>query len=89
MFTDLGKDWSHGPPSDFCRFIPMIYIVKLDLHNYEINTYVNDLNIIDKPLLRDDNGLSAVISIDPTLIHVSKPCLLYEARAFEMKLECP
>lgn len=56
MFTDLGKDWSSGPPSGYYRFIPMIYAVELDLHQYEINTYVNDHNIIDKPLLREENG---------------------------------
>ncbi|EIN11333.1 hypothetical protein PUNSTDRAFT_98433 [Punctularia strigosozonata HHB-11173 SS5] len=57
MFTDLSKDWAHGPPSDLNRFIPMNYAIKMDLRNYEINAYVNDLNIIDKPLLRDENAL--------------------------------
>ncbi|KZT28945.1 hypothetical protein NEOLEDRAFT_1057065 [Neolentinus lepideus HHB14362 ss-1] len=57
MFTDLAKDWSSGPPSDYNRFIPMHYTAKVDLHNYEINTYVNDHNIIDKPLLREENAL--------------------------------
>lgn len=55
MLTDLGKDWSSGPPSDFYRFIPMHYVVELDLHDYELNTYVNDHNIIDKPLIKEDN----------------------------------
>lgn len=55
MLTDLGKDWSSGPPSDFYRFIPMHYVVELDLHDYEVNTYVNDHNIIDKPLIKEDN----------------------------------
>ncbi|KAI0358672.1 hypothetical protein OH77DRAFT_1587674 [Trametes cingulata] len=57
MFTDLGKDWSTGPPSDYNLFTPMIYIVDLDMHNYDINLYVNDHNIIDKPLIREDNAL--------------------------------
>ncbi|TFK54421.1 hypothetical protein OE88DRAFT_1676060 [Heliocybe sulcata] len=57
MFTDLAKDWSSGPPSDYNRFVPMRYVAQVDLHNYEINTYVNDHNIIDKPLLRDENAL--------------------------------
>lgn len=56
MLTDLGKDWSAGPPSDYHRFIPMLYAVDLDMHNYEINAYVNDHNIIDKPLIKEDNG---------------------------------
>lgn len=58
MFTDLGKDWASGPPADYHRFIPMLYIVDVHMQNYEINTYVNDHNIIDKPLLRDENGQS-------------------------------
>ncbi|KAI0958666.1 hypothetical protein AcV7_004416 [Taiwanofungus camphoratus] len=57
MLTDLGKDWSAGPPSDYHRFIPMLYAVDLDMHNYEINAYVNDHNIIDKPLIKEDNAL--------------------------------
>ncbi|KAI0645908.1 hypothetical protein C8Q79DRAFT_910949 [Trametes meyenii] len=57
MFTDLGKDWSTGPPSDYNLFTPMIYVVDLDMHNYDINLYVNDHNIIDKPLIREDNAL--------------------------------
>ncbi|OSD07084.1 hypothetical protein PYCCODRAFT_793525 [Trametes coccinea BRFM310] len=57
MFTDLGKDWSTGPPSDYNLFTPMIYVVDLDMHNYDINLYVNDQNIIDKPLIKEDNAL--------------------------------
>ncbi|KAI0743929.1 hypothetical protein C8Q80DRAFT_1355680 [Daedaleopsis nitida] len=57
MFTDLAKDWSSGPPSDYYTFTPMIYVIDLDMHNYTINLYVNDHNIIDKPLIREDNAL--------------------------------
>ncbi|KAH9055046.1 hypothetical protein EDB87DRAFT_1580073 [Lactarius vividus] len=57
MFTDLGKDWSSGPPSDYFTWVPMRYAVDLDLRNYVIHTYVNDHNIIDKPLLREENAL--------------------------------
>ncbi|KAH9930383.1 hypothetical protein B0H21DRAFT_878964 [Amylocystis lapponica] len=57
MLTDLGKDWSAGPPGDYNRFIPMVYAINVDLHNYEINMYVNDHNIIDKPLIREDNTM--------------------------------
>lgn len=58
MFTDLGKDWASGPPGGYHRFIPMVYAIELNLQRYEINTYVNDHNIIDKPLLREENGES-------------------------------
>ncbi|KAI1795480.1 hypothetical protein LXA43DRAFT_1178514 [Ganoderma leucocontextum] len=57
MFTDLGKDWSSGPPTDNNLFVPMIYVIDLDMHNYAINLYVNDHNIIDKPLIKEDNAL--------------------------------
>ena len=57
MLADLGKDWASGPPSDFSRFIPMLYAVEVDLQSYELNTYVNDQNIIDKPLIREENGV--------------------------------
>ena len=56
MFTDLAKDWVSGPPANYERFIPMVYKVEVNLQNYEINTYVNDHNIIDKPLIREENG---------------------------------
>lgn len=60
MFTDLGKDWATGPPSDYHRFVPMLYVVELELHHFELNLYVNDHNIIDKPLIRDENGESII-----------------------------
>ena len=58
MFTDLGKDWAAGPPTGYNRFVPMLYVLDIHLENFELNTYVNDHNIIDKPLLRDENGTS-------------------------------
>lgn len=57
MFTDLGKDWASGPPSDWKRWVPTVYSVNLNLHRYEMNLYANDQNIIDKPLVREDNAL--------------------------------
>ncbi|KAF6761220.1 hypothetical protein DFP72DRAFT_34729 [Ephemerocybe angulata] len=57
MFTDLGKDWSSGPPTDWQKFIPMVYQAQIELHHYELNLYLNDHNIIDKPLLREENAL--------------------------------
>ncbi|KAK7692730.1 hypothetical protein QCA50_004363 [Cerrena zonata] len=57
MLSDLGRDWASGPPGDYHRFIPMLYAVEVDLQAYELNTYVNDQNIIDKPLIREENAL--------------------------------
>lgn len=56
MFTDLGKDWSSGPLGDHNRFIPIVYKLAVDMQNYDIKTYVNDHNIIDKPLIPEENG---------------------------------
>jgi hypothetical protein len=72
MFTDLGKDWAAGPPSDYYRFVPTLYVVELELHHYELNLYVNDHNIIDKPLIRDENGQFL-------LVLFFSPCLNIEA----------
>lgn len=58
MFIDLGKDWTTGPPTDYQRFIPMIYATSIDLRHCELNMYANDHNILDKPLIRDENGKS-------------------------------
>ncbi|KAF5370617.1 hypothetical protein D9758_002040 [Tetrapyrgos nigripes] len=57
MFTDLGKDWAAGPPSDYHRFVPMVYQVGIDMHHYQIQLYANDHNIIDKPLIKEENGM--------------------------------
>lgn len=56
MLTDLGRDWSSGPPHDFNTYIPMIYGVNLGLSEFELNLFANDHNVVDKPLSRDDNG---------------------------------
>jgi len=56
MFTDLGKDWASGPPTDYHKFIPIIYGFKLEMHHFEMNLYANDQNIVDKPLIKEENG---------------------------------
>jgi hypothetical protein len=56
MFTDLARDWISGPPTDYDRFVPMIYTFQLDMHRYKTFLYANDQNIIDKPLVHDENG---------------------------------
>lgn len=56
LFADLGKDWATGPPSDYYTWTPITYAVDFDMRNYELNLYVNDHNIIDKPQLREENG---------------------------------
>ncbi|KAJ3517254.1 hypothetical protein NLJ89_g626 [Agrocybe chaxingu] len=67
MFTDLGKDWVSGPPTDYQKFIPMIYDINLEMHHFVLNLYANDQNIIDKPLIREENDL-AVLLMPTTLV---------------------
>jgi hypothetical protein len=55
MFIDLGKDWAAGPPADYQRFTPTVYALEFEMHHFELNMYANDHNIIDKPLIRDEN----------------------------------
>jgi hypothetical protein len=56
MFIDLGKDWTSDPPADHTRFIPVLHLFRLEMHYFELNLYANDHNIIDKPLVKDENG---------------------------------
>lgn len=64
MFTDLAKDWTSGPPNDYERFIPMNYVFELEMYHFEMNLYVNDHNIIDKPLVKDENCKWLSLSVD-------------------------
>ncbi|THH07232.1 hypothetical protein EW145_g3529 [Phellinidium pouzarii] len=57
MITDLGKDWSSGPPSNFNTFVPITYGLSLTLNTFEFNMYANDHNIIDRPLEKRQNVL--------------------------------
>lgn len=57
MFTDLTRDWTFGPPTEWNLFVPTIYVLELDLHHFELNLYANDQNIIDKPLVKGENSM--------------------------------
>ena len=65
LFTDLGKDWSAGPPTPLPQFIPMLYVVKLNLKEYAISLPVNDQNIVDSLKDQDANGMYHL-----SLIHI-------------------
>ncbi|SJK97794.1 uncharacterized protein ARMOST_01049 [Armillaria ostoyae] len=60
MLVDLGKDWASGPPSDFFRFVPTVYSFHLEMHYFELNLYANDHNIIDKPLIKEENAILTI-----------------------------
>ncbi len=34
----------------------MVYSVAVEMKNYDLKTYVNEHNIIDKPRIPEDNG---------------------------------
>jgi hypothetical protein len=64
LFTDLGKDWSSGPPSDFDRWVPMCYIANVTLHGFEVTLYLNDQNLITNPHAREANSKFSVLLLN-------------------------
>jgi hypothetical protein len=56
LITDLVKDWTSGPPSDFALFVPTTYVLKMGIKDFEVYLYVNDHNVIDFPLSHEHNG---------------------------------
>ncbi|KAF8325178.1 uncharacterized protein EI90DRAFT_3157032 [Cantharellus anzutake] len=76
LLTDMAKDWSMGPPAEHAKFVPMIYILKLALHDFQLRLNVNDYNVIDFPLVDRQNALVNIAG--PSLnTHVSLPFLKY------------
>jgi len=63
LFTDLGKDWSAGPPSQWSHFIPVLYRVKITLKKYNLSLYLNDQNIIRSPTEPQENGMPCLKSL--------------------------
>ncbi|KAG1828967.1 hypothetical protein EV424DRAFT_1507935 [Suillus variegatus] len=80
MFTDLTRDWTFGPPTEWNLFVPTIYVLELDLHHFELNLYANDQNIIDKPLVKGENTL-VTIRAPRFNIQVSFPSNKYRPEA--------
>lgn len=58
LLTDLGKDWSAGPPTKLELFIPMMYAVRIKIKDYALSFNVNDQNIVDSPTDPNYNGKS-------------------------------
>ena len=56
MITDLSRDWVSGEPTEWHHFVPIVYSLELHLHHFDLNLYANDQNIIDKPLIKDQNS---------------------------------
>ncbi|KAL4073990.1 hypothetical protein J3A83DRAFT_4507268, partial [Scleroderma citrinum] len=57
MFMDLSRDWTSGPPAEWHQFVPIVYLLEVDLFHFELKLYANDQNIIDKPLIKDENTI--------------------------------
>ncbi|KLO15399.1 hypothetical protein SCHPADRAFT_995885 [Schizopora paradoxa] len=58
MFTDLGKDWSSGPPNDFNTFVPTVYGLSVSFQGgFDIDLFANDHNVIDRPSDKPDNTI--------------------------------
>ena len=56
QLSDIAKDWTSGPGSDFYHFVPYQYTFKIALQDYMLRLNLNDHNIIDNPSSLDDNG---------------------------------
>ncbi|KAG9009804.1 hypothetical protein FRB93_005075 [Tulasnella sp. JGI-2019a] len=57
LITDLIHDWASGPPSDFNTWVPTVYSLKFGLKDYTFKLYLNDHNVIDHPLVDENNSL--------------------------------
>ncbi|KAG8213869.1 hypothetical protein J3R82DRAFT_10613 [Butyriboletus roseoflavus] len=57
MITDLSRDWASSEPTELHHFVPTVYSLELHLHHFGLNLYANDQNIIDKPLINDENTM--------------------------------
>ncbi|KAG8835671.1 hypothetical protein FRC17_001860 [Serendipita sp. 399] len=88
LLTDLGKDWSAGPPTEITQFIPMFYGVKFNLKNWKLYTIVNDHNIVDSLKEQDSNVL---LMMEGTSLNgtVGIPAVRYrpEATAVQFSVE--
>lgn len=57
MITDLARDWVSGEPTEWHHFVPTVYSLELHLHHFDLNLYANDQNVIDKPMIKDENSV--------------------------------
>lgn len=56
VISDLAKDWSSGQVGDFHHFVPNHYNFRIVMLNYGFHLCLNDFNIIDAPLSREQNA---------------------------------
>ncbi|KAF8320822.1 hypothetical protein DL93DRAFT_2163795 [Clavulina sp. PMI_390] len=76
LITDLVKDWTSGPPTEYFRFIPITYTLRMSLRDTRFGVYLNDHNVIDYPL---DNGQNTMLWLKAPMLTtaVSIPSLKY------------
>lgn len=89
MFTDLGKDWASGPQSDWQRWVPTVYAVNFNLYRYEINLYANDQNIIDKPLVCEDNGTVICLRFSRCILNTLTALVILHGEKIESNVIIP
>ncbi|GAP91917.1 putative fermentation associated protein [Rosellinia necatrix] len=70
LLIDLIDDWGTGPPSEYLLFTPFKYLLNLTLSNLKVYVNVNDVNIINDPISKDEN----------TYLILSSPCLRVDTR---------
>ncbi|OCL05873.1 hypothetical protein AOQ84DRAFT_390596 [Glonium stellatum] len=56
LLTDLVSDWGSGPPPDYFTFVPFLYFLNVDFHNFKLFLNTNDSNIVNSPSDLDDNN---------------------------------
>ncbi|KZS98640.1 hypothetical protein SISNIDRAFT_422603, partial [Sistotremastrum niveocremeum HHB9708] len=90
LLTDLGKDWTSGPPPDFDLWFPTTYVVQIAFSDYELRTFVNDHNIIDYPQMMDENAILAFSgSIFRSDVHIFSDVFSPESSTVPFAIEAP
>jgi hypothetical protein len=56
LLTDLVADWGSGPPPEYFRFVPFLYMLNVDFTDFKIYMNTNDSNIVNNPADLDDNN---------------------------------
>ena len=90
LFTDLGKDWSAGPPSQWSHFIPMLYRVRVTLKKYNLSLYLNDHNIIRSPTDPQENGTPLLEGLQsPYILRYCSALLTLRGPSLESQVDIP
>lgn len=89
LFTDLGKDWSSGPPNDFDKWIPIRYALNLSLNDFDVKLYLNDQNLITNPHAKEANSTSNESVSVLKYLHTSTAFLCLRGHLLRTGVEVP